>query len=145
MNIDAIFAMSSTEVEAARQVTNTIPIVFATHADPIGVGHAASLAQPGGNATGLTIVLTDLVAKQLDILKEALPQATRSVCSLVPRRPRTVLPCRRLRLPAKSSGFSSNWYRCEPLRISMRHSRPWRRKVSTVVSSWWRRSLRAPG
>jgi ABC-type uncharacterized transport system substrate-binding protein len=77
MNIDAIFAMSSTEVEAARQVTNTIPIVFATHADPVGVGHVASLAQPGGNVTGLTIVLTDLVAKQLEILKEAVPQATR--------------------------------------------------------------------
>ena len=37
MNIDAIFAMSSTEVEAVRQVTKTIPIVFATHADPVGV------------------------------------------------------------------------------------------------------------
>jgi len=77
MNADVIFAMSSTEVEAARQVTNTIPIVFATHADPVGLGHVASLARPGGNITGLTIILTDLVAKQLEILKEAVPQATR--------------------------------------------------------------------
>ena len=77
MNTDVIFAMSSTEVEPTRQATKTIPIVFALHADPVGLGHVASLARPGGNITGLTIILTDLVAKQLEILKEAVPQATR--------------------------------------------------------------------
>ena len=77
MNVDVIFAMSSTEVEAVRQATKTIPIVFALHADPVGLGHVASLARPGGNITGLTIVLTDLVAKELEVLKEAVPQATR--------------------------------------------------------------------
>jgi len=77
MNVDAIFAMSSTEVEATRQATKTIPIVFATHADPGGLGHVASLARPGGNITGLTVILSDLVAKELETLKEAVPQATR--------------------------------------------------------------------
>jgi ABC-type uncharacterized transport system substrate-binding protein len=77
MNVDVILAMSSTEVEYARQVTKTIPIVFAAHADPVGVGHVASLARPSGNVTGLTIVNTDLVAKQMEILKEVVPQATR--------------------------------------------------------------------
>jgi putative ABC transport system substrate-binding protein len=77
MNVDVIFAPSSTETEAARQATKTIPIVFANHADPVGVGHVASLARPGGNITGLSVLLTDLVAKQLEILKEAVPQATR--------------------------------------------------------------------
>jgi putative ABC transport system substrate-binding protein len=77
MNVDVIFAMSSTEVEAARQATKTIPIVFATHADPVGLGHVASLARPGGNITGVTTILTDLVAKELEVLKEAVPQATR--------------------------------------------------------------------
>jgi len=77
MNADVIFAMSSTEVEATRQATKTIPIVFATHADPVGLGHVASLARPGGNITGLTTILTDLVAKELEVLKEAVPQATR--------------------------------------------------------------------
>ena len=76
MNVDLIFAPSSTQVEAARQATKTIPIVFANHADPVGVGHVASLAHPGGNITGLSVLLTDLVAKQLEILKEAVPQAT---------------------------------------------------------------------
>jgi len=77
MNVDVIFAMSSTEVEPAREATKTIPIVFAVHADPIGLGHVASLARPGGNITGFTIINTDLVAKQLEILKELFPQATR--------------------------------------------------------------------
>jgi putative tryptophan/tyrosine transport system substrate-binding protein len=77
MNVDAIFATSSIEVEAARQATKTIPIVFGTHADPVGLGHVASLARPGGNITGLSVMLTDLVAKQLEILKEAVPNAKR--------------------------------------------------------------------
>jgi putative ABC transport system substrate-binding protein len=77
MNVEIIFAMSSTEVEPTWQATKTIPIVFATHADPVGLGHVASLARPGGNITGLTVILTDVVAKQLEILKEAVPQATR--------------------------------------------------------------------
>jgi putative ABC transport system substrate-binding protein len=77
MNVDVIFATSSTMVEAARQATKTIPIVFAFHADPVGIGHVASLARPGGNITGLTMLLTDLVAKELEIFKEAAPQATR--------------------------------------------------------------------
>jgi putative ABC transport system substrate-binding protein len=77
MNVDVIFAYSSTEVEAARQATRTIPIVFAVHADPVGIGHVASLPRPGGNITGLSDLLTDLVAKQLEMLKEAVPLARR--------------------------------------------------------------------
>jgi putative tryptophan/tyrosine transport system substrate-binding protein len=77
MKVDLIFAMTSTETEAARAATTTIPIVFATHADPVGLGHVASLPRPGGNITGLTVVQTDLTAKALEIFKEALPQATR--------------------------------------------------------------------
>jgi putative tryptophan/tyrosine transport system substrate-binding protein len=77
MPVDVIFAPSSTFVEAARQVTTTIPIVFAVHADPVGLGHVASLARPGGNITGMSMLLTELVAKGLEIMTEALPQAHR--------------------------------------------------------------------
>jgi putative ABC transport system substrate-binding protein len=77
MKVDVIFASSSTMVEPARQVTKTIPIVFATHADPVGIGHVASLARPGGNITGLTMLLTDIVPKDLEMLKDALPQVSR--------------------------------------------------------------------
>ncbi len=75
LNLDLIFASSSTEAGAIARETKTIPVVFATHADPVGVGHVASLARPGGNMTGLTMLLTDLAAKELEIFKEALPDA----------------------------------------------------------------------
>jgi putative ABC transport system substrate-binding protein len=77
MPVDLIFASSSTEVEAARQATTTIPIVFATHADPVGLGHVASLARPGGNITGLSTLFTEIVTKELEIMTQALPHMTR--------------------------------------------------------------------
>jgi putative ABC transport system substrate-binding protein len=77
LNVDVVFATSSTEVDAARRATKTIPIVFATHADPVGVGHVACLARPGGNITGLSMLLTELAAKELEIMKQALPHMKR--------------------------------------------------------------------
>jgi putative ABC transport system substrate-binding protein len=77
LRVDVIFATSSTEAEAARRATKTIPIVFATHGDPVGLGHVASLARPGGNITGLSMLLTEVVSKELEIMREALPHMTR--------------------------------------------------------------------
>jgi ABC-type uncharacterized transport system substrate-binding protein len=77
MKVDVIVAPTSTESEAARRATSTIPIVFVGHADPVGVGHVSSLARPGGNMTGLTVLLSDLNAKRLEILKETVPQVHR--------------------------------------------------------------------
>jgi putative ABC transport system substrate-binding protein len=77
MNVDVIFATSSTETERAKEATNTIPIVFATHADPVGLGHVASLPRPGGNITGLSSAQSDFTAKSVEILKETLSHATR--------------------------------------------------------------------
>jgi len=75
--VDVIFAQSSTETAAVLAITKTVPVVFAAHADPVGVGHVASLALPGGNATGLTMLLSDLAAKELEAFKEVLPKARR--------------------------------------------------------------------
>jgi len=77
MNVDVILATSSTETERARQATNTIPIVFTTHADPVGLGHVASLSRPGGNITGLSVAQSEFTAKSVEILKETVPHATR--------------------------------------------------------------------
>src|SRR5262245_54509293 len=74
-NVDVIFATSSTETSAALSATKTVPIVFATHADPVGVGHVASLPRPGGNATGLCVLQSDLTTKALELLKEVVPAA----------------------------------------------------------------------
>jgi putative tryptophan/tyrosine transport system substrate-binding protein len=77
MNVDVIFANSSTYVEAARHATSRIPIVFAAHADPVGLGHVASLSRPGGNITGVSMLMTELSVKQLELLNEAIPHARR--------------------------------------------------------------------
>ena len=77
LKVDVIVAPTSIYTGAAKRATSTIPIVFASHADPIGSGHVVSLAQPGGNATGLTIVMSETTAKSLEILKEAVPGLSR--------------------------------------------------------------------
>jgi putative ABC transport system substrate-binding protein len=77
MKVDIIFAGSSTQSEPARRATSTIPIVFATHADPVGLGHVSSLARPGGNMTGLAAMVPEITTKQMEVLKETVPQATR--------------------------------------------------------------------
>ena len=76
MKVDVIFSNSSTQTEQARRATTTIPIVFSTHFDPVGVGHVASLARPGGNITGVAALGTELAAKQLELLKATVPRAT---------------------------------------------------------------------
>lgn len=75
--VDLIVARSSQFVQPAKAATTTIPIVFVVHADPVGLGHVASLAKPGGNITGLSSLLTDLNTKMLEILHSAVPEATR--------------------------------------------------------------------
>jgi putative tryptophan/tyrosine transport system substrate-binding protein len=77
LNVNVIYAPSSTEAGAIAQVTKTTPVVFGTHADPVGLGHVASLARPGGNMTGLTMLLTEVVTKELEFFKEALPRSTK--------------------------------------------------------------------
>lgn len=77
LNVDVIFAPASTQVEPARRATGTIPIVFAQHADPVGLGDVASLSRPGGNITGMSMLLTELSVKELEMLRETFPDATR--------------------------------------------------------------------
>ena len=73
LKVDLIVAPTSIYTGAAKRATSTIPIVFASHADPIGSGHVASLARPGTNATGLTIVMSETMVKSLELLKGAVP------------------------------------------------------------------------
>ena len=81
LNPQLIVAPTRPAVVAVRKLTHSIPIVFVTAQDPVGAGFAASLARPGGNATGLSTVNVELGAKRLALLKEAFP-ATRRVAML---------------------------------------------------------------
>jgi putative ABC transport system substrate-binding protein len=64
-------------VIATKRATSLIPIIFAAAADPLGTGLVASLAQPGGNVTGLSIQHTDLAGKRLELLREMMPSLRR--------------------------------------------------------------------
>jgi len=77
LKVDLIVAPTSIYTGAAKRATSTIPIVFASHADPIGSGHVASLAHPSTNATGLTIIMSETMAKILELLKSTVPRLTR--------------------------------------------------------------------
>ncbi|MGA2999515.1 ABC transporter substrate-binding protein [Bradyrhizobium sp.] len=77
MKVDVIFAPASTQVEPARRASTTIPIVFAQHADPVGLGDAVSLSRPGGNVTGMSMLLTEISVKELEIFSETLPNVAR--------------------------------------------------------------------
>jgi putative tryptophan/tyrosine transport system substrate-binding protein len=76
LNVDVIVTHGTPGALAAKQVTNTIPIVVAVIADPEASGVVASLAKPGGNVTGLTYFTPELSAKRLELLKETLPGLT---------------------------------------------------------------------
>ena len=75
--VDVIVVDATPAARATLRATSTIPIVMAAVADPVGSGLVASLAHPGGNITGLSLMMTDLTAKRLQLLKEAIPRAAR--------------------------------------------------------------------
>jgi putative ABC transport system substrate-binding protein len=75
--VDLIAAYGTPPTEAAKAATTTIPIVMIGVGDPVRVGLVASLARPGGNITGNTVLSPDLGAKRLQLLREAIPTVAR--------------------------------------------------------------------
>src|SRR5262249_6820903 len=75
--VDVIVADTTSATQAVKHATSTIPIVMAIVADPVGSGLVPNLAQPGGNVTGLSIMLAELSGKRLQLLKETIPRLTR--------------------------------------------------------------------
>ena len=77
LKVDVIVTSGTPQVLAAKQATSVIPIVFATAGDPVGTGLVTSLARPGGNVTGLSNQMNDLAGKQLELLREVVPNLRR--------------------------------------------------------------------
>ncbi|HZM90987.1 MAG TPA: ABC transporter substrate-binding protein, partial [Blastocatellia bacterium] len=77
LKVDAVFTSSSPAVFALKQETKTIPIVIVSSTDPVQSGIVASLARPGGNITGMSLLATDLWPKRLELLKEIFPKVSK--------------------------------------------------------------------
>ena len=77
LKVDVIVAASAAATMAAKQATRTLPIVFAAIADPVQSGFVTSLARPGGNVTGLSVLAPELVGKCLEQLTQAVPGVSR--------------------------------------------------------------------
>ena len=77
LKVDVIVALSPPAARAAINATKTIPIVIRSTGDPVEAGLVASLAQPGGNITGVTSVSSELYGKRLELLKEVIPRLSR--------------------------------------------------------------------
>jgi putative ABC transport system substrate-binding protein len=87
--VDIIVAFGTPRAKAAQRATKTIPIVAISIGDPIAAGLATSLARPGGNITGNTILGPDVVTKRLQILRDAIPAVTRIAYLWNPDNPAT--------------------------------------------------------
>jgi len=77
LNVDVLVSVQTPAIRAAKQATKTIPIVIVTTVDPVTTGLVDSLARPGGNITGLTLLTRDLNGKRLELLKELVPKVSR--------------------------------------------------------------------
>jgi len=77
LGVDVLVVGGTVSAQSTKAVTSTVPIVFTLAGDPVGSGLVASLARPGGNATGLSNLTAELSGKQLEILKAALPHVSR--------------------------------------------------------------------
>jgi putative ABC transport system substrate-binding protein len=87
LKVDVIMAPSSIYTAAAKRATSNIPIIFMSHADPLRSGHVASLARPGGNVTGLSLMMTETNVKSLELLREAVPGVSRVAVMFDPATP----------------------------------------------------------
>jgi putative ABC transport system substrate-binding protein len=87
LKVDVIVAVSVPVIRAAQQAISTIPIVMAASFDAVDTGLVASLARPGGNTTGLTLLSTAVVAKRLELLREAVPEVSHLAVLLGPPAP----------------------------------------------------------
>jgi putative ABC transport system substrate-binding protein len=102
LKVDIIFAGGHPATEAAKNATQTIPIVTSSQ-DPVSSGFVVGLARPGGNITGLTNLTSELVGKRLELLKEVIPQLFRVAVLWTPSHPASTI-WRRTEVAAQSLG-----------------------------------------
>ena len=104
--VDVIATYGTPASRAAKAATNTIPIVMISIGDPVQAGLVQSLARPGGNVTGNTILALDLTAKRLQLIKEVIPSASRVTLLWNPDNVSNTLVLERLRAVAPGLGLT---------------------------------------
>ncbi len=102
--VAVIVAAGTPGPEAAKRATAAIPIVMTNHGDPVGSGLVASLARPGGNVTGLSLLSPELVGKQLELLREVVPKVSRVGVLWNPANRTHALSLREAEVAARSLG-----------------------------------------
>jgi putative ABC transport system substrate-binding protein len=106
LNVNVIVTWGTPATLAAKQATTTIPIVMASAGDPVRSGLVSSLAHPGGNVTGLTVLGPGLAAKRLELLKEAVPNMSRVAFLWNPANPDQKSSFNEVQAAARASGVT---------------------------------------
>jgi putative ABC transport system substrate-binding protein len=106
LKVDVIVTAAPPPTRAAKEATATIPIVMGFDDDPVGSGFVASLAQPGGNVTGLSTLSPEISGKQLELLKEILPKLSRLAVLGTSTRPGNEQSLRETELAARAFGVN---------------------------------------
>jgi putative ABC transport system substrate-binding protein len=107
LGVDVIVASGTANIIAAKRATSAIPIVFAAAGNPVGSGLVASLAQPGGNVTGLSTQAADLAGKRLELLREVIPGLGRLAIMGNVGNPSIVLEMGELKMAARALGLDT--------------------------------------
>ena len=106
LKADIIAVSTTPAAQAAKNATRTIPIVMIALGDPVGTGLVDSLAQPGGNVTGMSLMVPELAAKRLELLKEAVPGISRVLVLTYLADPIAPLQVKALKKAARSLGVT---------------------------------------
>jgi len=107
LKVDAILSHGTEASLAAKRATSTIPIVATAVGDPVGSGLVTSLARPGGNVTGLSVVSPDTASKRLELLREAVPDLRRLAILLPEDNPVSVEEARQVQEAAATLGLGA--------------------------------------
>jgi len=105
LKVDVIVTASTAGALAAKNATRTIPIVFYSAVDPVVTGLVDSLARPGGNITGFTVISAALAGKRLELLKETIPKLSRVAVLWNPQDPGPAQQWKESQLPARELGL----------------------------------------
>jgi putative tryptophan/tyrosine transport system substrate-binding protein len=105
-----IVTAGPTDTTAAKKITSVIPIVMSFDSDPVGNGFVASLARPGGNITGLSILSPELSGKRVELLKELIPKLSRVAALGTTAEPGNAQNVRQIELAAGMLGLQLHYF-----------------------------------